>query len=65
MDKKVLSEKAKSHLQVLCSEIGERRVGSKENRMATAYAEKVLKGLGWETETTELSVIDWKTGERH
>lgn len=61
MDKKALTEKAKSHLQVLCSEIGERRVGSLENRKATAYAKKVLESLGWKTESTELSVIDWKT----
>lgn len=61
MDEKVLTEKAKSHLQVLCSEIGERRVGSTENRKATAYAQKVLEDLGWRTESTELSVIDWKT----
>ncbi|MDH6303359.1 aminopeptidase YwaD [Parabacteroides sp. PF5-5] len=61
MDKKTLTEKAKSHLQVLCSEIGERRVGSTENRKATIYAKKVLKESGWETEATELSVIDWKT----
>ncbi|WP_313381453.1 M28 family metallopeptidase [Proteiniphilum saccharofermentans] len=61
MDKKVLTEKAKSHLHVLCSEIGERRVGSLENRKSTAYAKKVLEDLGWKTESTELSVIDWKT----
>ncbi|WP_298647991.1 M28 family peptidase [uncultured Proteiniphilum sp.] len=61
MDKKALTEKAQLHLQVLCSEIGERRVGSEENRKATTYAEKVLKGSGWKTESTELSVIDWKT----
>lgn len=51
MDKKELTEKAASHLQVLCIEIGERRVGSEENRKATAYAEKVLKAFGWRTET--------------
>lgn len=61
MDKNALTEKAKSHLHVLCSEIGERRVGSLENRKSTAYAKKVLEGLGWKTEATELSVIDWKT----
>lgn len=61
MDKKVLTEKIKSHLQVLCSEIGERRVGSEENRKATAYAKKILEESGWQTESTELSVIDWKT----
>ena len=61
MKKKELTEKAASHLGVLCSDIGERRVGSEANRRATSYAEKVLKALGWETETTELSVIDWQT----
>jgi len=61
MDKKELTEKIKSHLRVLCSEIGERRVGSEENRKATDYAQKVLANFGWQIETTELSVIDWTT----
>lgn len=61
MYKKVLTEKAKLHLNVLCSEIGERRVGSEENRKATAYAKRVLKESGWRVEATQLPVIDWKT----
>lgn len=61
MDKKTLTEKIKSHLVVLCSGIGERRVGSAGNREATAYIQKVLEESGWQTEETELSVIDWKT----
>ena len=61
MEKKRLVEKAQVHLHRLCTEIGERRVGSPGNRQATAYAEKVLKERGWNTETTELSVMDWKT----
>ncbi|MDR2040226.1 MAG: M28 family peptidase [Bacteroidales bacterium] len=61
MDKKALTEKIQSHLQVLCSDIGERRVGSEKNRKATSYAKKVLEVSGWQTEATELSVIDWKT----
>lgn len=61
MDKSTLTEKAKSHLEVLCSEIGERRVGSEKNRQATTYAERVLKELGWQTEAIKLSAIDWKT----
>lgn len=60
MDRKVLTEKIKSHLHVLCSQIGERRVGSEDNRKATAYAKKVLEELDWNTESTELSVIDWE-----
>ncbi|MDR1761042.1 MAG: M28 family peptidase [Bacteroidales bacterium] len=61
MNKQALVEKVQSHLYVLCSEIGERRVGSEKNRKATAYVEKILTELGWETGKTELSVIDWKT----
>lgn len=61
MDKKALTEKIESHLKVLCSDIGERRVGSAGNRKATAYAKKVLNASGWQTESTELPVIDWKT----
>ncbi len=59
MDKKELTAKIESHLQVLCSRIGERRVGSIENRQATDYAKKVLDEAGWLTEATELKVIDW------
>ena len=61
MDKKALIEKTKSHLDELCSKIGERRVGSEGNRRATAYPKKILDENGWQTESTELSVIDWKT----
>ncbi|MDO5523265.1 MAG: M28 family peptidase [Bacteroidia bacterium] len=62
MNKNILTETVKKHLQVLCEQIGERRVGSAENRRATDYAQKVLSDLGWETTATELSVIDWSTG---
>ncbi|HPS10840.1 MAG TPA: M28 family peptidase [Paludibacteraceae bacterium] len=61
MDNKTITEKIKAHLQVLCSEIGERRVGSEENRKATAYAKRILENSGWQTEATRLSVMDWKT----
>lgn len=61
MNKQSAAQQAKAHLQVLCSEIGERRVGSEANRQSTAYAEKVLKQLGWPAESTRLSVIDWHT----
>lgn len=61
MDKKSLTDKAQRHLQVLCSGIGERRVGSEENRKATAYTKEVLEKAGWQTEATKLAVIDWKT----
>ncbi|WP_291530515.1 M28 family metallopeptidase [Bacteroides sp. UBA939] len=61
MDKKAVTEKIKMHLEVLCCEIGEHRVGSEQNRKATAYAEEVLKSHGWQTETIPLPVIDWAT----
>ncbi len=54
-------ENIKKHLEVLCSEIGERRVGSEQNRKATTYAEKILKDAGWQVESIELTVMDWKT----
>lgn len=61
MDKKELTNRAKAHLQVLCADIGERRVGSEGNRRATTYAKKVLQEVGWRVEETELAVVDWKT----
>lgn len=61
MNKKILTEKAKKHLQVLCDEIGERRVGSLQNRKATSYTKSELEEIGWLTESTELNVIDWET----
>ncbi|MDR2919640.1 MAG: M28 family peptidase [Tannerella sp.] len=61
MNKEALTEKIESHLHVLCSEIGERRVGSEGNRKATAYAKKIMEESGCHTEATELQVMDWKT----
>ncbi|MDR2886816.1 MAG: M28 family peptidase [Bacteroidales bacterium] len=61
MDKRELTAKIESHLQVLCSEIGERRVGSERNRQATTYAEKVLEAAGWSVEQTRLQVMDWRS----
>ncbi len=56
MDKKALTEKINTHLQMLCSEIGERRVGSGENRKATTYVKKVLEQSGWKTKSTEVTL---------
>ena len=39
-------KKAELHLHVLCSEIGERRVGSEANRKSTFYVESILKEAG-------------------
>jgi aminopeptidase YwaD len=61
MGKKNVIQKATLHLHELCTVIGERRVGGIGNRKATSYVEKVLKELGWETESTSLQVIDWES----
>ncbi len=55
------TENIKRHLEVLCSGIGERRVGSGQNRKATDYAKEVLTKAGWQVESTGLAVMDWKT----
>jgi aminopeptidase YwaD len=55
-------ETIKRHLEILCNDIGERRVGSEQNRRATAWAAENLKQAGWQVEVTELAVMDWKTG---
>lgn len=61
MCRETLLKQAEDHLQVLCSAIGERRVGSAGNREATNYVKYHFKEAGWHIEETELSVIDWKT----
>lgn len=61
MDTKVLAEKAEAHLKVLCSTIGERRVGGEANRKSTKYVSDCLRSMGWNVESTELKVIDWQT----
>lgn len=57
---KLLSE-AKRHINVLCSEILDRSVGSEGNRKATTYFKQVLLKNNWETEETPLDVMDWNT----
>jgi len=61
MDKTKLAEEAKKHLQVLCNEIGERRVGSNANIRSTDYVKEVLKKEGWQTAETRLNVMDWES----
>jgi len=61
MFKQTLIKLAEDHLEVLCSGIGDRRVGSDGNREATKYVKKHFENNDWCIEETELSVIDWKT----
>lgn len=55
-----LYKKSLSYLKKLCEEIPERSVGSEGNRRATAFFAKELSSLGWQTEMSELDVIDWE-----
>jgi len=57
-----LYQKCVSDLKTLCNEIPERSVGSEGNRQATSYFEKELFSSGWQTEISELDVIDWEDG---
>jgi len=55
-----LYQKSVSYLKTLCEEIAERCVGSEGNRQATRFFEKAISSLGWQTETSELEVMDWQ-----
>ena len=57
-----LYQKCVSYLNTLCEEIADRSVGSEGNRRATSFFEKEFSSLGWQTESSELDVIDWEDG---
>ena len=59
MEKIHLYQKSASYLKTLCEEIAERSVGSEGNRQATRFFENVISSLGWQTEVSELEVMDW------
>lgn len=60
-----LSEKAGRYLQRLCVGITNRCVGSKGNRKATEFFEKIVASFGFQTEYSEFDCIDWTHGEVH
>lgn len=49
-----------AYLKTLCEDIAERRVGSPGNRQATDFFAQEVGRLGWQVETTELSVLHWQ-----
>jgi len=61
MNTKKLLSTTKKHLEILCSDISERNVGSKGNRLATDYVKSELQKSDWKIEETLLSVMDWRT----
>jgi len=62
MEKDKLYQKCVSYVKTLCEEITERSVGSEGNRRATSFFRKELFSLSWQTEMSELDVIDWEDG---
>lgn len=61
MNSKTLLKQTEEHLDVLCSVIGERRVGGEGNRASTDYVKNKFQEAGWATEETLLPVMDWRT----
>lgn len=62
MSNEQLHQRCVSHLMMLCEEIRDRSVGSEGNRRATGFLEQELRSLGWQTEASELDVVDWEDG---
>jgi aminopeptidase YwaD len=57
-----LDQNSETYLQMLCSEIADRSVGSAGNRAATRYFEDMASSLGWDTEVNEFDAMDWIDG---
>lgn len=55
-----LAEKASEHLDTLCNQIPNRRVGSEGNRLATAFFAETIETFGFEVERPEFSCMDWQ-----
>ena len=60
--KDITLEKASEYLNILCSDITNRSVGSSGNIEATDFFEKIVSSFGWEIEKDELEVMDWDCG---
>ena len=59
---KNLHQNSKMYLQMLCSQISERCVGSEGNRVATRYFKDEAIAFGWTTEVHEFDALDWVDG---
>ena len=59
---KNLLQNSETYLQMLCSQISERSVGSEGNRAATRYFKDIACSFGWGTETQEFNAMDWIDG---
>src|SRR5512139_2615674 len=56
-----LIERAKEHLDKLCSQIPNRRVGSEGNRLATSFFAETARSFGFDVECPEFECMDWKS----
>lgn len=54
--------KAKEHLETLCNQIPNRRVGSEGNRLATKYFAETIKSFGFEVDCPTFECMDWQSG---
>jgi aminopeptidase YwaD len=62
MEAEKLYQKSVSYLKMLCEDINDRSVGSAGNRQATDFFNKEISSFGWNSETSELKVVDWEDG---
>ena len=62
METEKLFQRSVSYLKTLCEDIKDRSVGSAGNRQATDFFNKEISSFGWNSETSELNVVDWEDG---
>jgi aminopeptidase YwaD len=55
--------KAKTYVETLCAIIPNRRTGSPGNRTATDYVANIMRGWGYEVDTTPFNCLDHEIGE--
>ena len=63
MSRDELKQIANDHLEKLCLELPDRRVGSFGNQMATEFFAEIIASFGFRTECPEFECIDWECGE--
>ena len=57
---KVRKSDIAKHLDVLCSQIGNRYSGSKGERLASEYIAETMRGFGLETKIQPFPFLNWK-----
>lgn len=61
MNTSQLIKKAKEHLEMLCNQIPNRRVGSEGNCLATAFFADKIRSFGFNVECPEFACMDWQS----